>query len=258
MTPVVKTLGIIPARYASSRLEGKALLKIGPKAMVMHVWERALAADVFDHLVVATDDKRIHELVESNGGEAVMTSGQHESGTSRCLETYDKLMQGGASGWDVVFNIQGDEPFLDPADLRKLKQVFDEGYKGIATLCTRVRAMQELQDPNVVKVVTGKDDKALYFSRAAIPFLRGVPISDWLNVHTYLKHIGIYAYSSIALRQICELPADPNEKAESLEQLRWLGAGHAVKLVRTENESFGVDTASDLEKARMLFEEKSE
>lgn len=237
----MKYLAIIPARYASTRFPGKPLADIGGKPMVRRVYERAAA--VFADVVVATDDNRILEAVESFGGRAVMTSADHRSGTDRCREAMD--IYGGE--FDVVVNIQGDEPFIAAEQLESLKQCFaDDSQTDIATLVKPFSADEDIFNPNSPKVVLSQNGFALYFSRSVIPYQRGVEPKLWQHNYQYYKHIGLYAYRTEVLRAITELPAGRMEVAESLEQLRWLENGYRIKTAITTLPSYGIDTPEDL------------
>lgn len=246
----MKFIGIIPARYASTRFPGKPLADMKGKYMIQRVYEQA--RKVLDHVCVATDDDRIFNAVQSFGGEVVMTSAQHRSGTDRCFEAYRTL--GGHE--DVVINIQGDEPFIKPEQIESLIACFDSPQIQIATLVRPFEASEgyeALANPNSPKVVLNERHEALYFSRSVIPYLRGVEPTEWLARHTYYKHIGMYGYRADVLGQITCLPQSSLELAESLEQLRWLQNGYTIKVGITTQETIGIDTPADLEKAIALL-----
>lgn len=246
----MKFIGIIPARYASTRFPGKPLTDMKGKYMIQRVYEQA--RKVLDHVCVATDDDRIFNAVQSFGGEVVMTSAQHRSGTDRCFEAYRTL--GGHE--DVVINIQGDEPFIKPEQIESLIACFDSPQIQIATLVRPFEASEgyeALANPNSPKVVLNERHEALYFSRSVIPYLRGVEPAEWLARHTYYKHIGMYGYRADVLGQITCLPQSSLELAESLEQLRWLQNGYTIKVGITTQETIGIDTPADLEKAIALL-----
>lgn len=246
----MKFIGIIPARYASTRFPGKPLADMKGKYMIQRVYEQA--RKVLDHVCVATDDDRIFNAVQSFGGEVVMTSAQHRSGTDRCFEAYRTL--GGHE--DVVINIQGDEPFIKPEQIESLIACFDSPQIQIATLVRPFEASEgyeALANPNSPKVVLNERHEALYFSRSVIPYLRGVEPAEWLARHTYYKHIGMYGYRADVLGQITCLPQSSLELAESLEQLRWLQNGYTIKVGITTQETIGIDTPTDLEKAIALL-----
>ncbi|MFC5269881.1 3-deoxy-manno-octulosonate cytidylyltransferase [Adhaeribacter terreus] len=237
-------LGIIPARYASTRFPGKPLVEIGGKSMIQRVYEQAQKARL-QKVLVATDDVRILEHVQSFGGNVVMTSEKHESGTDRCFEAYRKNDE----EFQFVINIQGDEPFIQPEQINLLADLLQDNSVQLATLIKKIHTTEELQNPNLPKVVTDIYGQALLFSRQTIPFLRNVPPHDWLLHHTFYKHIGIYGYRTDILEQITQLPIGKLEKAESLEQLRWLENGFKIRTAVTEIENLGIDTPEDLEKA---------
>lgn len=249
----MKFIGIIPARYASSRFPGKPLADIGGMSMIQRVYTQV--RDVLDDVCVATDDQRIIETVQSFGGKAVMTSALHRSGTDRCYEAYTKI----GKGFDVVVNIQGDEPFIHPEQIETLKACFEDESTQIATLVKPFLPEDDFEavlfNPNSPKVVLNKNNEALYFSRSVIPYVRGKNYKEWLLNHTYYKHIGLYAYRAETLKEITGLPQSPLELAESLEQLRWLENGYKIKVGITYQETVGIDTPEDLEKAIRLLKE---
>ncbi|WP_368492362.1 3-deoxy-manno-octulosonate cytidylyltransferase [Porphyromonas sp.] len=250
-TDQMTVIGIIPARYGSTRLPGKPLLKIGDKPIVQHVYEKASA--VLKHVIVATDDERIVEVVEGFGGRAVLTSIDHRSGTDRCEEA---LRKSGVDA-DVVINIQGDEPFVSAEHINGLISCFEQADTDIATTVVSFHpssTYEEIANPNVVKVVIAHDARALYFSRSVIPHLRGVATEEYPTRHSFLKHQGMYAYTAKALREISQLPQGELELCESLEQLRWLQEGYCIRTVMTKTNSIGIDTAEDLELARKHME----
>ena len=236
--------GIIPARYASTRFPGKSLIDIQGRSMIQRVYEEAAQSKSLDKIVVATDDERILQHVVSFGGEAVMTAAHHPSGTDRCR---DALLQIG-EGYDYVINIQGDEPFINPAQIDELAAILQDGSVELATQMIPVGNYEELFDRGEVKIVLNDKMEALYFSRMVIPFIKGVNEKDWHLHHTYYRHVGMYAYRRDILEQITRLPASSLEKAESLEQLRWLEHGFKIKCVITHFESHCIDTPEDVEK----------
>lgn len=243
-------IAIIPARYASTRFPAKPLAVLGGKLIIQHVYERV--ARVFPRLCVATDDERIQRAVEGFGGVAVMTSVNHRSGTDRCFEAFCKM---GADA-DVVVNVQGDEPFIDESQLRSVVSCFDDPATEIATLVKPFDSgapIEAVANPNSPKVVVSNENHALYFSRSVIPFLRGIPYEEWPARHTFLKHIGLYAYRAEALERITKLPQGDLEQCESLEQLRWLQAGLRIKVATTDMETIGIDTPQDLERAEAFL-----
>jgi len=241
--------GIIPARYASSRFPGKPLADIEGKSMIRRVYEQAIKSTKLDKVVVATDDERILRHVQEFGGIAVMTQAKHQSGTDRCMEALGQL--GGS--FDYVINIQGDEPFIDPSQIDTLASVLQDGNTEIATLIIRVDNSEILFDTGEVKVVLNPAMEALYFSRAVIPFLKDVPTNGWHLRRNYYRHVGMYAYRTDVLQQLTKLPVSSLEKAESLEQLRWLEAGFKVKCALTEHDSHCIDTPEDIEKVLKLM-----
>ena len=249
----MKFIAIIPARYASTRFPGKPLALLGGKPVIRRVYEQV--AGVLDDAVVATDDRRIYDAVLAFGGKAEMTSTEHRSGTDRCWEAYCK--QG--KTYDVVVNVQGDEPFIRPAQLEALKRCFDDPETQIATLVkpfAEKDGLEALENPNSPKVVLDSRSRALCFSRSVIPYLRGVDRSEWLRRHTYYKHIGIYAFRTGVLREVTALPQSPLELAESLEQLRWLENGYRIGVGITDFDTVGIDTPEDLERAERYLNEK--
>ncbi|MCL3782337.1 3-deoxy-manno-octulosonate cytidylyltransferase [Prolixibacteraceae bacterium JC049] len=240
----MKFLGVIPARYASTRFPGKPLVDIKGKPMIQRVYEQAQKA--LEHVVVATDDQRIFDAVTQFGGNVVMTSEDHQSGTDRCAEAVEKFQQEANQVFDVVINIQGDEPFIQPDQIESLKECFTNDAVDIATLVRPTRDKSLIFDPNKVKVVTGVDNRAIYFSRSPIPFVRGVNEEEWGAENEFLIHLGMYGYRTAILEQITTLVIGKLEKNESLEQLRWLENGLLIMTGKTEHESYGIDTPEDL------------
>jgi 3-deoxy-manno-octulosonate cytidylyltransferase (CMP-KDO synthetase) len=244
-------LGIIPARYQSTRFPGKPLALLGDKTVIQRVYEQS--QKVLDEIYVATDDERIFSHVKEFGGNVIMTSEKHPSGTDRCREAMDSIIAGTGIQPGIVINIQGDEPFIDPGQIKLVLSCFEDERTDIATLVKRVAGTTELFDENKPKVVFDNSRFALYFSRAVIPFLRGEDKEKWINHHEYYRHIGIYAYRKDVLHQITRLSLSGLEVSESLEQLRWLENGFRIKVAETEYDSIGIDTPADLEKARHLL-----
>ncbi|MDO4461496.1 MAG: 3-deoxy-manno-octulosonate cytidylyltransferase [Bacteroidia bacterium] len=241
-----KILGLIPARYASTRFPGKPLADIGGKPMIQRVYERA--ASVLEHVYVATDDERIANVVKSFGGRVVMTADTHKSGTDRCAEALNTVQAELNISFHAVINIQGDEPFIEPTQIRLLASAFEDAKTEIATLVKPVDNQADLISPNKPKVVLSQENNALYFSRQPIPYLRGVEIDKWLESGTkYYNHIGMYGYRADVLGKITKLPLGTLEKIESLEQLRWLENGYTIKVLETELESLSIDTPEDLQ-----------
>jgi 3-deoxy-manno-octulosonate cytidylyltransferase (CMP-KDO synthetase) len=251
MNMAERFLGIIPARYHSTRFPGKPLAMLGGKPMILWTWDRASA--VFSELLVATDDDRILATIRAYGGQAVMTSADHRTGTERCAEAFELYRTEHPGDFTHVVNIQGDEPLLDPAQLKELKHCLLEEDAEIATLVHPVASEEELEDPNIVKVVTDPRGRALYFSRSPVPFARGLSVPDMIRQQRYLKHIGIYGFRAEILGQLTGLEPSPLEQAESLEQLRWLENGYEIRTRVTQALSVGVDTPSDLEKVRRMI-----
>lgn len=241
----MKVLGIIPARYASTRFPGKPLAVIDGKSMIHRVFEQAVSCGELSRVIVATDDESIKKHVEQFGGEPVMTGAHHNSGTERCNEAYD-LIRKQDSQYDAIINIQGDEPYIRPEQIFQVISCFKDSEVMIASLMKRITSVNDIQNPNVVKVISDIHGNALYFSRAAIPFVRGRDISEWPDHSSFFRHVGIYGYRPGALADIVNLPLSPLETAESLEQLRWLENGFRIRLKETSFESIAVDTPADL------------
>jgi 3-deoxy-manno-octulosonate cytidylyltransferase (CMP-KDO synthetase) len=247
-------LALIPARYASTRFPAKPLAILGDKPIIQHVYERV--SSIFEHAYVVTDDERIEACVKSFGGRCVMTGTHHKSGTDRCFEALEKL----GAGFDVVVNVQGDEPFIAASQLETIKQCFEDNDTQIATLVkpfVPTDGIEALENPNSPKVVLDNNSYAIYFSRSVIPYLRGVDKDEWLSRHTFYKHIGLYAYRAEVLKEITSMPMGILEQAESLEQLRWLQAGYRIKVGTTNVETIGIDTPEDLERAKTFLSQQS-
>lgn len=249
----MKILGIIPARYASTRFPGKPLTIINGKSMIQRVYEQALKAEMLNDVVVATDDDRIYDAVLSFGGKVVMTSSEHKSGTDRCAEVVKTIND----KYEAVVNIQGDEPFINPEQINQIASLISQKDSQIASLCKPIKDADELFDNNVVKVVFDINGNALYFSRHTIPFMRNVEneARSWMNSHTFYKHIGIYAYKTDVLEQISQLTQSELEMSESLEQLRWLENSYRIIMGITEYESYSIDTPRDVEKCLKFFKD---
>ena len=243
----MKFIGIIPARYASTRFPGKPLAVLGGKPVIQRVYEQVVS--VLGEAYVATDDERIFQAVEQFGGQAVMTRTDHKSGTDRIEEAAQTLH----TDADVIINIQGDEPFIQKSQLETVKHLFDDPQTQIATLGKPFESMEAVENPNSPKIVTDIHGYALYFSRSVIPYIRGKEQSDWLKHFPFLKHIGLYAYRREVLSQITKLPQSPLEIAESLEQLRWLQNGYRIKVGLTDVETVGIDTPEDLQRAEQFI-----
>ena len=250
-----KFIAIIPARYASTRFPGKPLALLGGKPIIQHVYGRV--SESFDYTVVATDDVRISDCVKRFGGNVVMTGTHHKSGTDRCMEAYSKV----GGDFDVVVNVQGDEPFIHKEQLEALKQCFEDVDTQIATLVKpfeKSDPWEKLENPNSPKVVVSPAMYALYFSRSVVPYTRNYPKHKWLEYQTYYKHIGLYGYTAAAVAAITRLEQTPLELSESLEQLRWLENGYKIKVGVTRLETIGIDTLEDLVHAEAYLTNKEE
>jgi 3-deoxy-manno-octulosonate cytidylyltransferase (CMP-KDO synthetase) len=235
-----KTLGVIPARFASTRFPGKPLVQIMGKSMIQRVYEQVSKASLIDHVVVATDHPEVYAHVESFGGAVLMTSSEHQSGTDRCAEVAAQY-----ADYEQVVNIQGDEPFIQPAQIDLVIERLRQISCPIATLAFPLTDAEVIQNPNVVKVLL-RNSQAVYFSRQAIPFVRGVEPAHWPAYAQYFKHLGIYAFERDTLLTLAHLPVGAWERAESLEQLRWLEAGFRIAVGITDHETIGIDTPEDL------------
>ena len=244
----MKFIAVIPARYASTRFPGKPLAVLGGKTVIQRVYEQAVS--VLPEAYVATDDERIFQAVEAFGGRAVMTRADHKSGTDRIEEAVEKI----ATDADVIINIQGDEPFIQPSQIETLIQLFDDPATQIGTLGKRFETIDAVRNPNSPKIVTDRRGFALYFSRSVIPYIRGIEADEWLTHYPFLKHLGIYAYRREVLAEVTRLPQSALEKAESLEQLRWLENGYKIKVGISEIETIGIDTPEDLERAEKFLQ----
>lgn len=245
----MKVIGIIPARYASSRFPGKPLAKLGGKYVIEHVVEQVSA--VLDDVYVATDDQRIYDTVTRLGAKAVMTRSDHQSGTDRIAEALEKV--GGA--FDVVVNIQGDEPFIQKSQIETVVECFNDENTQIATLGKRFASIEAARNSNSPKIILDNNNYALYFTRALVPYVRNVVEDEWLRVYPFLKHIGLYAYKPNVLQEITKLPQSSLEKVEGLEQLRWLQNGYKIKVGLTDVETVGIDTPEDLQRAEGFLKE---
>ena len=242
---------IIPARYASTRFPGKPLAVLGGKTVIQRVYEQV--SSVLSEVYVATDDERILTCVESFGGKAVMTRTDHQSGTDRIQEAVEKT----ATQADVIINVQGDEPFIQPSQIQTLMRLFDDATTQIGTLGKYFENIEAVENPNSPKIVTDNRGFALYFSRSVIPYIRGKAQQDWFGEYSFLKHLGVYAYRREVLAEVTKLPQSPLEKAESLEQLRWLQNGYRIRVGLTDVETVGIDTPEDLQRAEEFLKNKS-
>ncbi len=245
----MKIVGIIPARYASTRFPGKPMVDIAGKTMIQRVYEQAKKSKALHQVIVATDDIRIKNHVIAFGGEVIMTKESHQSGTDRCFEAIQKLTDAA----DIVINIQGDEPFIHPEQIDLAASCFDSENVQIATLVKKINTYEELFNVNTPKVVLNNEGEAIYFSRQTIPHLREKEQSQWLNFHTFYKHIGIYAYTTKILAEITVLKQSSLELAEGLEQLRWIQNGYKIKTKTTDFESIAVDVPDDLKKLTIFL-----
>ena len=244
-------LGIIPARYGSTRLEGKPLVDINGKPMIQWVYEKVKV--VMEHVYVATDDIRIVEAVEDFGGDAVLTSIDHETGTNRCLEAAEIITKKTGINFDVIINIQGDEPMMNPEQIKILTACFHDSFTQLATLVIPVTDAIDLENESEVFVTFDKNMNALYFSRAVIPVVYGVQKKDWMKYNLFYKHLGLYAYTFDSLRKYADLNPSNLEKMEKLEQNRWLENGGSIKIGITEHQSIPVDTYEDLKRIRQII-----
>lgn len=247
----MKFIGIIPARYASTRFPGKPLAVLGGKTVIQRVYEQA--SSVLEEAYVATDDARIFNTVEAFGGRAVMTRADHKSGTDRIEEAAEKI----GTDADVIINVQGDEPFIQRSQIETLMQLFENTETQIGTLGKRFESIDAALNPNSPKIVTDLQGFALYFSRSIIPFVRGQEQTVWLEKYPFLKHLGLYAYRREVLREVTKLPQSPLEIAESLEQLRWLENGYRIRVGLTDVETVGIDTPEDLQRAEEFLKERA-
>ena len=243
----MKFIAVIPARYASTRFPGKPLAILGGKTVIQRVYEQAMS--VLPEVFVATDDERIFDAVASFGGKAVMTRADHKSGTDRIEEAVETI----GTDADVIINIQGDEPFVQPSQIETLMHLFDAPETQIGTLGKPFDTMEAVMNPNSPKIVTDRRGFALYFSRSVIPYIRGVEQGDWMRHYPFLKHLGVYAYRREVLAAVTKLPQSSLEKAESLEQLRWLQNGYRIRVGETNVETVGIDTPEDLERAEAFL-----
>jgi 3-deoxy-manno-octulosonate cytidylyltransferase (CMP-KDO synthetase) len=239
----MKFMAIIPARYASTRYPGKPLAILGGKTVIQRVYEQVKS--VLDDVYVATDDDRIYSTVTDFGGKAVMTRADHKSGTDRIEEAAEKI----GLDADVIINVQGDEPFIQPSQIKTLMQLFDAPETQIGTLGKPFESIDAVENPNSPKIVTDNRGFALYFSRSTIPFIRGKERDRWFGEYPFLKHLGVYAYRREVLAEVTKLPMSSLEKAESLEQLRWLQNGYRIRVGLTDIETVGIDTPEDLTRA---------
>lgn len=247
----MRIIAIIPARFASTRFPGKLIALLGDKSVLQHVYERS--CQVIQEVYIATDDKSIYSAVENFGGNVVMTSPAHKSGTDRCAEALSLIMMKSGKEYDGIINIQGDEPFILPQQINLVKKALEDPLTEIATLVKKIDTKEDIFDINKPKVVFDKNNFALYFTRSPVPFIRDVEKPNWPGNIAFYKHIGIYGYRVNVLKEITRLPPSTLEMAESLEQLRWLQNGYRIRVSVTEHESMGIDSPEDLEKARKIL-----
>lgn len=246
----MRTIGIIPVRYQSTRFPGKPLIDIAGKTMIHRVYEQAKKANLLHDVIVATDDDRIAEEVASFGGKVLLTRKDHQSGTDRCAEVANNYQD-----IDAIINIQGDEPFIDPNQVNLLVKRLQDPLVEIATLAKRMEVSTDLWNSNCVKVVFRKDGEALYFSRSPIPYSRDIPNEQWVKNHSYYQHIGVYGYKRETLLAIAKLSKGKLEQIESLEQLRWLENGYPIHITLTDKATFGIDTPEDWEQAKLIAQQ---
>jgi 3-deoxy-manno-octulosonate cytidylyltransferase (CMP-KDO synthetase) len=244
----MKILGIIPARFASTRFPGKPLIDLAGKTMIQRVYGQAKLASSLTEVVVATDDQRIFDAVEAFGGKAIFTSEEHQSGTDRCAEVAEKM-----NGFDAVINIQGDEPLINPVQIDLVASCFEDNQTQLATLIKIIKSEEELFNFNSPKVIINKNFEAIYFSRQVIPHIKNTEPKDLIQHHTFYKHIGIYGYKTETLQEISKLPIGNLEKAEILEQLRWIENGYKIMTALSNHESWSIDTPQDLKKIQERF-----
>lgn len=240
-------IGIIPARYASSRFPGKPLADIAGKPMIQRVYEQAQQCDLLDQVIIATDHEAIQEAALQFTENIVMTAIEHKNGTERCAE-----VAANTTG-DYFLNIQGDEPFIDPQQIKLVCESLLAGAK-IATLKIKIEDWKDIQDPNLVKVVTDQNGKALYFSRSPIPYCKELPKEQWASGHAYFKHVGLYGFHKVTLEEIVKLPQAELEITESLEQLRWMAHGYEIQVMETKIDSTGIDVPADIDRALRIFQ----
>ena len=242
----MKILGIIPARWASTRFPGKPIVKIGSKTMIERVYKQA--AKSLDYVIVATDDERIFKEVRRFNGQVVITSDQHESGTDRCAEALKIFEKESGQKFDAVINIQGDEPFIQEEQIKQIAECFNDENTQIATLVKKITEAEIVFDPSCPKVILNTNSEAIYFSRSTIPYINNTEEKDWFDKFTFYEHLGLYAYKSDILDKLTKLPPSSLEIAESLEQNRWLENGYKIKVIETDHANISIDTQEDLDK----------
>jgi 3-deoxy-manno-octulosonate cytidylyltransferase (CMP-KDO synthetase) len=249
----MKILGIIPARFASSRFPAKLIQEVNGKSILQFVYEQCLKSRYLSKVIIATDHELIFEKVKEFGAEVVMTSSKHLSGTDRCAEAL--ILYGGAKEFDYAINIQGDEPLISPNTIDDLCGIFNSRTE-IASVYKRISLIEEVMNPNIVKVVIGVNSQALYFSRSPIPFVRGEEIDNWVVKHSFFKHLGLYGFRADILEKIVKIPINNLEDIEKLEQLRWLANGYKISMQETSNESIGIDTQEDFDRFKQFLGKK--
>ena len=242
----MKILGIVPARWSSTRFPGKPLVKIGTKTMIERVYTQSVK--VLDNVIVATDDQRIFEEVKRFNGQVVITSDKHESGTDRCAEALELYEKQSGQKFDAVINIQGDEPFIQGEQIKQIAESFNKVNTQISTLVKKITDPKIVFDPSCPKVILNTNSEAIYFSRSTIPYINNTEEKDWFNKFTFYEHLGLYAYKSDVLKEITQLKPSSLEIAESLEQNRWLENGYKIKVIETDHENISIDTQEDLNK----------
>lgn len=247
----MKILGVIPARFESTRFPGKPLIDLAGKTMIERVYLQAKKSNALADVVVATDDQRIFDAVKAFKGEVILTSNKHQSGTDRCAEVSKKLI-----GYDAIINIQGDEPLIDPKQINLVANCFNDISTELATLVKKIETQEELFNFNTPKVIINKKSEAIYFSRQVIPYLKNISSESFLDHHTFYKHIGIYGYRTTTLGIVSKLKISGLEKAEMLEQLRWIENGFKIKVAITKIESLAIDVPSDVEEVLKALEGK--
>lgn len=243
----MKVVGIIPARYASTRFPGKPLAKLGGKYVIERVVEQV--RKVLHDVYVATDDQRIFDTVKNLGANVIMTRSDHQSGTDRIAEALEKINE----DFDVAINTQGDEPFIHPSQIETVVRCFEDTDTQIATLGKQFDTLEAAKKPNSPKIILDNHSFALYFTRALAPYIRGKEEKVWLEAYPFLKHIGLYGYRTSVLKEVTQLPQSSLELAEGLEQLRWLQNGYKIKVGLTDIETVGIDTPDDLDRAEAFL-----
>ena len=249
----MKILGIIPARYASTRFPAKLIQEVNGKSILQYVYEQCLKSSYLSKVLIATDNELIFEKAKDFGAEVVITSTKHLSGTDRCAEALG--IYGGAKKFDFAINIQGDEPLISPNTIDELCGILNSRTE-IASVYKKISQIDDVLNPNIVKVVIGENNQALYFSRSPIPFVRDEEIDNWLVKHSFFKHLGLYCFRTDILEKIVKIPVSKLETIEKLEQLRWLANGYKISMLETSNESIGIDTQEDFDRFKQFLGKK--